>query len=188
MKIALTQRVGILAATALLASGLAGAAPVVQTVGSKATGIQDLVVDGVNYDVSFVFGSYNSVFGSSTPTFFGNELGATHAKDAMWSLLNGSKLTIGINGSQGNLAVIWDDNPNDHSWWAAKWAYYTDGTGTVWKNQPNLTGPKNRDNTPYNIAFALFTADPIHVPEPGSAALVGIALLGLGFSSRRKQR
>ncbi|MDE2612301.1 MAG: hypothetical protein KGL78_02580 [Burkholderiales bacterium] len=58
----------------LLSGGLAAAAPTVTYFGGLALGIQDLVVSGTNYDVSFRFGSYDTVFASDAPTFIGDSV------------------------------------------------------------------------------------------------------------------
>ncbi|NET16511.1 MAG: PEP-CTERM sorting domain-containing protein [Okeania sp. SIO1H6] len=54
----------------------------------KVTGIEDLMIDGTEYDVSFEFGTFNDVFGNTgdlielegkTPEFWGNIYGAHNA-------------------------------------------------------------------------------------------------------------
>ncbi len=62
----------------------------------KVTGIEDLTIDGTEYDVSFEFGSFNDVFGNigdltelegKTPEFWGDLSGAGNATQAIINAL-----------------------------------------------------------------------------------------------------
>lgn len=50
--------------------------------------INNLDIDGQRYNVSFSGGSYNTVYGTSTPTFFGNFAGARNAANAIASFFS----------------------------------------------------------------------------------------------------
>jgi len=54
---------------------------------SDPTGINGLVVDGTTYDITFVSGSYNTVYNTAPPTFLGNGNGAIDATNAIDSAL-----------------------------------------------------------------------------------------------------
>ena len=53
---------------------------------NNASGIDGLVIDSVTYDVTFVNGSYNSVY-TTPPTFLGNDTGAGDATTALIAAL-----------------------------------------------------------------------------------------------------
>ena len=84
----------VLALTVSLGLSVAAPAYAVTLVGTTtdASGINGVVIDSVTYNVTFVNGSYNSVY-TSLPTFLGNNSGATDATTALISALNGLGVT-----------------------------------------------------------------------------------------------
>jgi len=176
----------------LLSGGLAAAAPTVTYFGGLAFGIQDLVVSGTNYDVSFRFGSYDTVFASDAPTFIGDSGEASAAANALLAVLDAEPaVIIGGAGRSGILFVPYGDSfQGDATLYLAAQTGYEDGTGTSWRRYGDLLDYKNADRTDRNMAFAVFTADN-SVPEPGSLALALAAGAGAGAGlawARRKRR
>ena len=78
------------------------ASTVTYNLSGQATGISDLNIGGSFYDVSFVFGSYNAVFGASSPTFLGDRPGADAAANAIGVKHRSDARTI-PNGFMANL-------------------------------------------------------------------------------------
>ena len=76
----------VVAAAPSLAASLVGTP-------SDATGINDLVVGTTTYDVTFVGGSYNSVYATTPPTFLGDFADAQTASNEIDTFLNLSGVT-----------------------------------------------------------------------------------------------
>jgi hypothetical protein len=113
----ITRRIGMLLSTAMVA--LLGVCSVqAQTVivdpgGTNATAIRNLDVDGMLFDVDFVFGDAETVYGGRPPTFdFNSGADAIAAVDAATAALNGVPTveTVGqsIESAFFNVGYEWD--------------------------------------------------------------------------------
>lgn len=136
------------------------------------SGITGLVVDGTTYNVSFLTGTYDSVY-TSPPTFLGNATGATDASVGLASALN----TLGVVGLLGNdcithgcqiLTPYLIDNSNSPpvmhltvtqtvpsytTGWSGHWYTYLDSSlATSWFSNP--------------VEFAAYSAVAQPIPTP----------------------
>ncbi len=161
----------------------AGAVPIVTFGGSGlATGIQDLVVDGTAYDVSFVPGSYASVFASSTPTFLANGPGAEDAAAAMVSVISAqSGLVRTTTVATGDGLEV----PYGTFQFSQSGVLHTDylaaqlGTNagiTAWRTFADFVDSTSDDLSPFGVQFAVFQP----VPDAGETlSLLALSLLAL---------
>lgn len=141
-----------------------------------ATGIDDLNVGGTLYNVEFIDASYDSVFSSVIPTFFGSAAGANEAANAIMDVLNAETAVPEIN-----------EFPNEVLWVAYDVSgsnFYAAQTGhnistDPWQRFGNFFGDRSTDWGPWY--FARFSTA---VPEPGTIWLLSAGLLG--FFMRRK--
>lgn len=168
----------------LFGAGLSTAAPVVTYSGGVATGIQDLVVGTTTYDVSFVFGSYNTVFASDAPTFLGDLAGANAAADALKALLDPLP-AVTIGSGTGCCGLLWVPYQATATHYEATQTGYGDAIGASWQRYGNFSDSRTADRTSANWSFAVLTLNQNTVPEPGSLALV---LMGLAVAAALKRK
>lgn len=173
-------RIGIFVALSLFASGYASAVPIVNYSSGVATGISGLNVGGSDYDVSFVFGAYNAVFGTTTPTFLGDSAGADAAANAMMAVLNAEVPSPTI-GSGSRLGVLWTVYSATATNFLATQVGYQP---SPWQRFGDFFGNVTTDHTANNWGFAKFTAVAA-VPEPATLALMALGIAGLGVMRRR---
>ena len=87
-----SKLLGLIVCMALFGAGSASASTLVGP-NTDAQGINGLIVDGVTYDVTFVFGQPSTIFASYPPVFNGNETGALDAASALQSALTALDVT-----------------------------------------------------------------------------------------------
>lgn len=156
-----------------------------------ATGITGLEVLGEVLDVTFVAGSsYNDVFASDDPFFLGDEDGAVAAIDAIVAAFGDAiygAVGMGFDPSFTGSSLIFV--PYFASAESNSGAYAGGLTGdTSWfvttygaRSAEDFSAFEPRRYT----SFAIFT--PTRVPEPGTLALFGIGLFGIGFARLGKK-
>jgi hypothetical protein len=177
----INSKLGLVAAIFLFAGSYANAVSTVNYSSGVATGISDLDVGGTTYNVSFEFGSYNSVFGATLPTFLGDLSGAGAAANAMMAVLNAepSSPVIGDAGRiQGLLWTVYSVDATDFR--ATQLGYQP----APWQRFDNFLGGTSIDFTSRNWGFAKFTA--VAAPDAGSTlTLMGFGIAALGVMHRR---
>jgi hypothetical protein len=151
-----------------------------------ATGILGLVVDSTTYNVDFVAGSYDSIYGASLPAFFGDATGSDNAANAIMSTLN-AELTVPqiAIGTSEVLWVAYLTSASANDFQARQVGHVSDAA--AWQRFSDFLGDRGTDfsDAPTSWLFATFT--PSAVPVPAAVWLFGTALIGLaGFSKRRK--
>lgn len=175
-----------------VASFTANAVPIVQGPLSAVSGITGLDVDGTLYDVTFVNDSYNNVFSSSTPTFFGDGASAQAAAIAMVNVFNSLSVTGILDLTDINGSPIYIDIPTAESvGFYDTWSAFLP-SGATW-DSGFTAGVLGGDFSQISTAFATFTlasgsgnGGSTQVSEPATLALMSLGLFGLGFMRKRK--
>jgi hypothetical protein len=184
--------VGVAITIGVIVAGPARAATLVGTT-SAATGIDGLVVHGVTYDVTFVYDTYNDVYASTSPTFLGNESGASDAATALATELN----TLGVVGLAG-LSAPYDGYLNINVPFSFTIMSGSDFNSGIDAGCGSLTGGtcvtswitlsddnQHSDMLIYNDEYSVFTATPLPAAFPLFASVLGVGGL---LSWRRKRK
>jgi hypothetical protein len=175
-----TRAVIFLAVLGLLANaGIANAAIVNYNIYSMPSSITGLSVDGNTYDVSIYYDSFNHVFNGITPTFWGDQTGASDAATVMAALLQAN----GVGPTQFTQA--WVSVP--YSWGVTSWVALYDASLSPRWSPVVLALPAS--STSSNVGYAVFASASPSVPEP-STLLVwsGLGAIGAVMAYRRKRR
>ncbi len=154
---------------------------------SDATGINGLLVDGVLYDVTFTNASYDTVYSSSQPTFFGNASGADDAATALSSALTAAGVTNldGFVDSTNSLQAAQVPYADASGLFTAAGAYCLTGTSCAAGEWVEESPGTDSDNEVFGTTdFTTFVVAPLPAALPLFVSGVGV----LGLFSRRKRK
>jgi hypothetical protein len=188
-----SKLLGLIACIALLGASQAEAATLVGQ-STDASGIDDLVVDGVSYNVSFEHVNYGSVPGLNPSTFYGNPSGAFDASSALISALNSFGVTglVDVPGSfvrNEDLVVPIVVNQFGLAVVGAQCISNSSGCVTGW-DQVNTSLPDNGMEifpSDQEFDFAVFSAGAA-TPLPAALPLFATGLGAMGLLVWRKKR
>jgi hypothetical protein len=188
-----SKLLGLIACIALLDASQAEAATLVGQ-STDASGIDDLVVDGVSYNVSFEHVNYGSVPGLNPSTFYGNPSGAFDASSALISALNSFGVTglVDVPGSfvrNEDLVVPIVVNQFGLAVVGAQCISNSSGCVTGW-DQVNTSLPDNGMEifpSDQEFDFAVFSAGAA-TPLPAALPLFATGLGAMGLLVWRKKR
>jgi hypothetical protein len=144
---------------------------------SNPTGIDGLNVDGTTYDVTFVNGSYNSVYGSATPSFFGNATGAADAAQAIKTGLDDLNVQpVALTEILVPVAILNDGTISDSV------VIFCCGISIVTTTDTSGVDAPFGPSIDYT-SFVAVTA----VPEPATWAMLILGFAGIGFMAYRRR-
>jgi len=163
------------------------AASLVTDGNGKVTGINELTIQGVNYDVTFTVGSFTAVYGANAFFYEGNSTGATNAVNKIRDFLN-EKSVGNITVTEGSSILV----PFDLAGGCSLDATLTRAAQIAYRNDTNEWFRYSplcfASATDYGNAMTRFAVSanqpppPPPVPTPAMPAL-GLLLLALGVIS-----
>ena len=160
------------------------AASLVTDGNGKVTGINELTIEGVNYDVTFTVGSFTAVYGANAFFYEGNSTGATNAVNKIRDFLN-EKSVGKITGTEASDILVPFDLAGgcDLNATFTRAAHISNIDTNEWfRYSPLCFAPA----TDYGNAMTRFAVSanqpPPPVPTPAMPAL-GLLLLAFGVIS-----
>jgi len=168
----------------LFMASAANAVPILSFDGSgDVDGVTGLVVDGMTYDATWAIGSFDT--SGQNPTVLTNITDATSLVNMINTLFNDNSITpLDVAG------VCTDSNSNDCDLIVAYNINVSsfDAVNVEWRQPSGPWEPQNQNwsrTDDFGIRVAQVTLT--KVPEPGTLALLGLGLAGLGFARRKKE-
>lgn len=158
------------------------AASLVTDGNGKVTGINELTIDGVNYDVTFTVGSVTAVYGADAFFYEGSSTGAGNAVDKIRDFLNEKSVGKITDTNAFYIHVPFDlaGGCSDATDTLRAQIGYRDDT-SEWYRYGDFCGAPAEDSGYAMTRFA-FSANQPPVPTPAMPAL-GLLLLALGVVS-----
>lgn len=152
------------------------------------TGIQNLAVGQVNYDVTFEIGRFGDVFNviSSFPslvyesTFFGDSDGALLATQSILAALSGQRNVPFVESTYGAIYLPFYAQPVYTGGFFPRLdagGYLIFSRGSYRQGSTDRSAPTR--------GWAVFSPAAIAVSEPGTLALLSLGLVGLAVARRR---
>ena len=155
---------------------------------SCATGITDLEVMGMLFDVMFSQLSFNDLFASTDPYFWGDPVGAAAAAEAIAATLNDS--VIGVAGYVHSYIYIPYDTDNTSSNPLILTEALIEMPFFSWiPIGTHITSPyavPSDWSPPYYDSYALFTKQCVDCPAPATLTLFGMGLMGIVLSRSKR--
>jgi len=153
-------------------------------------GVDGVVVDGSNYNVTFATGRCTAVFSpcdSSADFAFQTDSGANDAGNALAAILStgtmNSSYSNGVVGEVGGNVTIITPFSVSGGTVTGDFLYLSPGSTA---DEGDLGLSSSFAARGLDAAFADFTPAPTAVPEPWTIMLFGAGLLGMGFIRRRR--
>lgn len=140
-----------------------------------ATGIRNLRVNNLCYDVEFVDGSYQSVFADAPPTFLDQPLAANAAANEIRDALNSRRIVPEINESDNEVLWVPNDRVSRAEFQASQVGH--DASVDPWKRFGDFQGPVSTDFDAWD--FARFSAGPAVIYADNTGHAVGIHNLNI---------
>lgn len=190
--------VGALGICAVLLMGTAQASVIHDVQNGKLVGASGVDVGGTLYNVSFVGTCAEAYSGCDSSLFqFTDSSSAVMALEALFSQVFINNVTVSgveynfdsspelTNGcTQFGFCEIW--LPYDFSSGVITSAWHVNGAGTDYLASTDFVTNEIYGNGAAYLTFAKFELMSATLPEPGTAALLGIGLIGLGLARKRK--
>lgn len=165
----------VFATFALLISALASDAQTVRYQDGFASGISNLRINNLCYDVEFVDGSYQSVFADQPPAFLNQPEAADAAADRIGDVLNDQRRTPEINESENEVLWIPNDRVTRSTFQAAQVGH--NKSDDPWIRFGDFQGNVSTDFEAWD--YARFTEGPVVVYAANTEHAVGINNLNL---------